>query len=332
MAHDLQVIDGKASFAYNSYQDPWHKLGTAVDGNMTIEQALTTANADFEVTKEPIFAQAATGTDKPIAIEGKVATVANYPSGTKTALGVVGDGYAVVQNKAALEVAYDIVGASKGDAYLDTLGVLGTGGQLFSYLRLEDLIVDPVGINDSIERGLVIFWSHDGSVAMTYAFSATRVVCRNTLNFALEGAKNVFRAKHTASVDARLRHAQSVLGVSTAWADSFKEQSEKLLSVSYSQDRFQRVLDTVLPAPKQATDRQKANTQAVHAQVRGTFANELNSKNFGTNGWTMYNSIVEYLDHQRNSAEQDRLTATMTPGSWVVKKKELAAKAILDLV
>ena len=333
MAHDIQELDGKASFAYNSYQDPWHRLGTPVDGNMTIPQALVAANADFIVTKEPIHAQGSGGT--PIEIESKKATVATYDLGEgrqrQVALGVVGDTYAVVQNTQALEVAYDIVGASKGEAYLDTMGVLGNGGQLFSYLRLEDLVVDPVGINDKVERGLVIWWSHDGSIAMTYLFSATRVVCRNTLNFALQGAKSVFRAKHTSSVENRLTHAQSVLGVSTAWADSFKEQSEELLAVSYSEDRFQRILKSVFPEPTNPTDRQKANTQATHAQVRGLFASDLNSQNFGTNGWTMYNSIVEYLDHKRNSSESDRTRATMTPGSWIQKTKERAAASVLSL-
>ncbi|MGW8178863.1 MAG: DUF932 domain-containing protein [bacterium] len=334
MAHDIQEIDGKASFAFNAnYGDPWHRLGTPVDGNMTIEEALQAANADFTVTKEPIYVHGVAGV--PIEIKDKVATVATYDLGDgnhrQASLGVVGKTYAVVQNTHALEVAYDIVGASKGEAYLDTMGVLGEGAQLFSYLRLEDLIVDPVGINDKVERGLVIWWSHDGSVAMTYLFSATRVVCRNTLNFALSGARNVFRAKHTASVDARLKQAQSVLGVSTAWADAFSQQAEELLKVPYSEDRFQKVLKSVFPEPNNATDRQKENTQATHAQVRGLFANELNSQSFGTNGWTMYNSIVEYLDHQRNGSEKDRLNATMTPGSWVQKKKEAAAKAVLAL-
>ena len=332
MAHDLKIDDkGVAQFAFNQkYGDPWHKLGVGVDGNMTIQQALETARADFFVKPMPVYAD--DGLDTLVEVEGKIATVATYPDDRAPhALGVHGEGYTIVQNTEALQVAYDIVGASDNDAYLDTLGVLGNGGQLFAYLRLEDLIIDPIGINDEIERGLVIWWSHDGSIAMTYLFSATRVVCRNTLNFALHGAKTVFRAKHTASVEARLSQAQQVLGVSTSWANNFKKKSEELLAVSYSQDRFERVLNSVFPEPNNATDRQKTNTQAVHTQIRGTFANERNSKNFGSNGWTMYNAIVEYLDHGREAGESERLKATMTPASWVQKKKERAAEAVLAL-
>lgn len=326
--HDLQIKDGQASFAFNErYGDPWHKLGVAVDGNMTIEEAMTFSASDFTVTKEPLTA----GVPATVPVEGKVATVATYPNGQQVALGVVGKGYEVVQNRASLEVAYEIVGASSGDAYIDTIGVLSSGAQLFAYVRLEDLIIDPTGINDQIENGLVLYWSHDGTVAMTYLFSNVRVVCRNTLNFALSGATNVFRAKHTASVEDRLKQAQSVLGVSTAWAKAFSQQAEELLAVQYSEDRFQRVLEKVFPDRSNATDRQKRNTEAIRSQVRATFANERNSKEFGANGWTMYNAIVEYLDHGRDAAEADRLAATMTVGSWVEKKKLAAAGAVLAL-
>jgi phage/plasmid-like protein (TIGR03299 family) len=332
MSHDIQVIKDKASFAFNqNHGDPWHQLGTAVEGNMTIDEAMRLANIDFIVKKRPIFASTSDDDSSNIEIDNKVATVAFYENGMVSNLGVVGKTYEVVQNRASLEVAYDIVGASKGDAYLDTVGALGNGGQLFAYLRLEDLIIDPVGINDQIENGLVISWSHDGTIAMTYLFSNIRVVCRNTLNMAVSGAKNVFRAKHTSSVDDRLKQAQQVLGVSTKWADSFKEESEKLLKVSYSEDRFQRVLNKVFPEPNQSTERQKRNTQAVHTQIRGIFSNERNSKNFGSNGWTMYNAMVEYLDHARDASVDDRLKATMTVGSWVEKKKVQAANTVLAL-
>ena len=333
MSHDIEITNNKASFAFNELNgDPWHKLGTAVKGNMTIDEALSLANINFTVNKEPIYALINTDSNPSyVPIDNKMATVAHYDHGESKSLGVVGQSYEIVQNRASLEVAYDIVGAAKGDAYLDTVGALGNGSQLFAYLKLEDLIIDPIGINDQIENGLVISWSHDGTIAMTYLFSNIRVVCKNTLNMAIRGAKNVFRAKHTSSVEGRLKQAQTALGISTEWSKAFNEQANELLKVSYSEDRFQKVLNKVFPEPTQATDRQKRNTQATHAQVRGIFSNERNSKNFGSNGWTMYNSIVEYLDHERDASEEDRLKATMTVGSWVEKKKIQAAGVLLGI-
>lgn len=337
MSHDLETRNGAASFAFNVKNgDPWHRLGTPVDGNMTIEQALQVARADFTVTKRELTATVpgvgTVGTDARIPVAGKVATVRDVPGTNEhQVLGVVGEGYGVVQNDEALQAAYDIVGASAGEAYLDTLGVLGEGERLFSYLRLEDLVIDPVGINDRIERGLVIYWSHDGSIAMTYAFSDIRVVCKNTVQMALEGAQRVFKAKHTSAVQDRMKDAQRVLGVSTQWAEQFKQQAEQMLRVQYSEDLFERYLNRVFPKSSANTERQQRNIDGIHTQIRGIFANERNSKEFGANGWTMYNAVVEYLDHGRDATEESRLAATMTPGSWVEKRKLYAAKQVLTL-
>lgn len=336
MSHDLEQRNGTASFAYNAnHGDPWHRLGTAVDGNMTIEEALRVAKADFTVTKEPLFAAAklVNGVVQDVPVPGKIATVRTVPDSDELqVLGILGDGYGVVQNEEALEAAYSIVGASDGSAYLDTLGVLGNGERLFSYLRLEDLVIDPVGINDTIERGLVIYWSHDGSIAMTYAFTDVRAVCKNTVQMGVAGAQRLFKAKHTSAVQDRMKEAQKVLGVSTTWADKFKEQAERMLAVPYTERNFTRYLDRVFPKAAATTERKLRNIEGIHAQVRGIFANERNSQTYGTNGWTMYNSVVEYLDHGRDATEAARLEATMTPGSWVEKRKLFAAEAVLALV
>lgn len=333
MSHDLEIRNGRVSFAFNKqYGDPWHMLGQPVDGNMTIEEALEASGANFTVTKQPLRATIPGETGSTIEVPGKMATVRTIP-GTEDfkSLGVVGEGYAVVQNEEALSHAYDIVGASDGSAYIDTIGVLGEGERLFAYVRLGDLIIDPVGINDHIERGLVVYWSHDGSIAMTYAFSDVRVVCRNTVQMALEGAQRVFKAKHTSAVKDRMQDAQRILGISTEWAKSFKARAERMLAIDYSEENWEKFVSRVFPEHSGMTDRQRRNVQATRTQVRGIFANERNSKGYGANGWTMYNSVVEYLDHGRDADLNNRLNATMTPGSWVEKLKLRASEEVLAL-
>jgi len=348
MSHELEQRNGTTSFAFNALNgDPWHRLGTPVNGNMTIDEALVAAKANFTVEKRPLTAtvpgitiddSGVTNTEVHVPVEGKIATVRDIPGETNEngeqayqVLGVLGEGYHVIQNREALQYAYDIVGASDGAAHLDTLGVLEGGAKLFTYVDLGELVIDPTGINDRIKRGLFGLWSHNGSVAMTYGFADTRVVCSNTVQMALNEADRLFKAKHTSRVEDRMKLAQGILGVSTDWAKSFENQAMELLKVPYTEDRFQRVLQRVFPVPGSATDRQKRNTEAVHTQVRGIFTNERNSKEFGANGWTMYNAIVEYLDHGREAEEADRLRATMEPGSWVEKRKVHAHESILAL-
>lgn len=337
MSHALEIRDGKASFAYNKNNgDPWHSLGTPIDGKMTIEEALKVSRTDFTVTKVPLRGLDEEADGTLLYVPNKVATVRDFPdnlfSDQKLVLGVVGANYEVVQNRTVIERAFDVVGASQGAAHLDTAGALFDGQRVFYCISLDDLIIDPTGINDVIEQYLVLYSSHDGTIAVTYCFTPIRAVCKNTVTMGVNGAQRIFRAKHTNSVDARMREANTILGVSADWAKAFSKKAEALLAVPMPADRREKILEKVFPEPKDATERQKANVASKRTTVRSLYAGPNNAANYGENGWTMYNAIVEYLDHYRTGvSDEDRQTAIMEPrdNSWVNTQKIRAAELVL---
>ena len=52
MAHELEIVKGKAKMAYATGGDrkaPWHRLGTPMAGLQTMEAMLQAAEADFDV-------------------------------------------------------------------------------------------------------------------------------------------------------------------------------------------------------------------------------------------------------------------------------------------
>ena len=61
MAHNLETVNGKTSFAatYENGQKAWHGLGQYVENAMTAEQAITLANMDWTVEKKPIYVEEA---------------------------------------------------------------------------------------------------------------------------------------------------------------------------------------------------------------------------------------------------------------------------------
>src|SRR5690606_41691796 len=54
-----------------------------------------------------------------------------------------------------------------------------------------------IGGVDRVDQYLAAMNSHDGSSAFTFMISPARIVCQNTLNFALGKASNVVRVRHT---------------------------------------------------------------------------------------------------------------------------------------
>jgi phage/plasmid-like protein (TIGR03299 family) len=331
----LELVNGKASFAFNGLNgDPWHRMGTKMDGNMPLHVMLQEVGADFTAYAAPVTVVTNSGV---VEVKDKLAVVAERPIGPdgemKTQVfGIHGQGYTIVQYERVAEKALAIVGASRGDAVIDTMGLLFDGKRFFAYIDLGEVFLDPQGINDKIKRGLAIYSSHDGSVAIHYAESDVRAVCYNTISLAVSESDNKIKAKHTLKVENKLEEAEKILGFQRIWTQVLLQEAERLLRVGFTEDRFEKVLNSVFPYPKNPTERQKKNTDEQRVVVRSIFANERNAANYGRNGWTMLQAIGEYLDHHRDAKPEDRALASMQENSWVWKKKLIAQKAILSLV
>lgn len=341
MSHEIeQNPDGTARFAYNVENGhPWHRLGTAMTGLGTIDEMLAAAGADYQVESRNVAAINENGEllrnpdGSPVIIEDSRATIRVNPDGSFDGLATVGTRYAVMQNREVAERALTVVGASKGDAVVDTAGVLLDGKRFFMTIDLGSLVIDPTGINDRIARYLVVSCGHDGRWPIRYANTDIRGVCNNTVMLGIRQAQRVVTARHTKNADAVVDDARRVLEISVDWAKSFQEQAEQLLRipVRLGTGEIDRVLNQVFPAKKGESERQSRNRHKVNEKIRGLYTSTRNAGGFGQNGWSMYNAIGEYLDHQRDAEPIDRAHASIDETSWVSLAKLRAQKAILDL-
>ena len=225
MAHELEISkSGIARMAYADREIPWHRLGVPMKGLQTAEAMLAAAKADFDVVTTKVAAVDADGNfirnpdGTPVIIDDSRATVRVNEDGTFDGLATVGTRYVVQQNKDCLESALAVVGASKGDAVVDTCGVLHGGKEFFASIDLGALVIDPHGVNDKIERYLLVRNGHDGRTAITFANTSIRAVCKNTVIAGMKNAQRVFTARHTRNAETAIEEAQQVLKISTEWA------------------------------------------------------------------------------------------------------------------
>lgn len=340
MSHELELRkDGTAKFAYGNREIPWHRLGKPMHGLQTAEAMLEAAEANYDVVLARVAAVDEDGNfilnpdGTPVIIDDSRATLRANPDGTFDGLATVGTRYVIAQNRECLNYALDIVGASRGDAVVDTCGVLHEGRQFFACIDLGVLIVDPVGINDQLQRYLLVHTGHDGKVAITYVNTAIRSVCKNTINLGMKKARSVFTAKHTRNAGSAIEQAQEVLGISTEWAETFQLSATQLLRtpIRAGSVQFDKLLDTVLPPKTQETNKQKANRTDTGRVIRRLFTSDRNAGGYGYNAWSAYNSVVEYLDHTREAESKDRAIASMSHNSWVSSKKTQAEEYLLSL-
>lgn len=340
MPHNIEITGGKARMAYADREIPWHRLGKSMKGLQTAEAMLEAAQADFDVVLTKVAAVDDNGNviynpdGSPVVVGDSRATVRVNPDGTFDGLSTVGTRFVVQQNKDCLDRAIAIVGASRGDALVDTCGVLDGGREFFACLDLGALTIDPNGIADRVDRYLLVRNGHNGKTAITYANTSIRAVCKNTVIAGMGNASRVVTARHTRNAESALEDAQEVLKIAVVWAHEFSHVAQSLLAIDVPRvsRRLDEIINGVFPHRKDETDRQRKNIDEIQQLVRGIYDNPRNAGGYGYNGWSAYNAVVEYLDHYRDAKPDDRAVASMDNNSWVTRKKIEAQNLILASV
>lgn len=340
MGHDLDFTrDGKARIAYAGHVVPWHRLGTSVRELQGVDAMLEASYTDYDVILTKVAAVDDNGflirnnDGNPVIITDSRATVRMDIDGTFSPLATVGTRYEVRQNREVLERAVAVVGASNGDAIIDTCGALRGGARFFATIDLGAIVIDPAGINDKIARYLVVSTGHDGVWPIRYANTDIRAVCNNTVVMGLKQAQRVFTARHTRNVDYAMEDARTVLNLSTAWSEAFTQEAHRLLSIKTppTGNSLDKVLSSLFPEKPQETDRQKRRRENINDTIRAIYMSDKNAAKFGHNGWSLVNAIGEYLDHYRESTPHERAAASMDDTSHATRMKMQAYELVLSL-
>jgi hypothetical protein len=200
--HGIDQTGGVAAFA--SVRAPaWHNLGVTFDHQVTAEELLVAAHADYDVLKvpdyahhevpvlgangQPIMMPDVNGERTPMMMTQHVEDpnvrklIRQHPV-TKQwqVLGTCGPNYQVVTNREAF--------LGFGDAIVDVAepnaaacGVLFEGKQAFMCWKLpKDVLVGGV---DASQLWMLVRTSHDLSTPLTGAITLLRTVCQNTANW-----------------------------------------------------------------------------------------------------------------------------------------------------
>lgn len=327
MVADLAEIEGRVAFAANvSREHPWHHLGIEVDADMGVDEAVVLSKSDDLVY--PTSLQDTDGDE----FEGYIGIKSNKYG----PLHVATPGYEIIQRRDLLELAYDVVGLAKGGAHVDTIGNINGGKRFFAYVRVPDLVIDPNGAADTIERGLVVATSFDGTLSNYIGYSNIRVVCSNTLMMALgKGLQQGIKVKHTKWAEQRIRLAAEGLQYTGAVEKRVIANAEKMLKVDGGK-ALDVVLEEFWPLDDKLGDKARTRRENERDSVVDLYQGpgNLSRDLVGDNGWSVYQAFTEYMDHERTVHGKDkddvRAEAAVLPGVTVTKKIR-ASEIILAL-
>ena len=293
MAHDLtKRADGTYEMAYVG-QTPWHGLGTNVEKAMTADEALKISQTDWEVIRaESAFTDPMT--KEVIKTPGWTHILR---ADTRTVLHVARKSFTPLQNRDAYRLADKIIGG--GNAHYVTAGSIGGGKKVWMLAELSKSKVVVAG--DEIKPYFLFYNAHDGTSRARAILTPVRVICANTLSYAVGGehANAGFAFRHTANIESQVAAAQDALGIIQQGYDDMGEKFNFLASEKYNEAAIKSYAALLFPHEKAAGDVAIQNTNArreilVHLAAEGQGNTRPQIK--GT-WWAAYNGATEILDH-----------------------------------
>jgi len=302
MAHDLEIQNGKTSFA--SFREPaWHGLGTVFTEEKTTAEMLEAANLNgWNVRLEDLPIPAHLTSDK----EYQYVVRTNPTTKTQTdVLGVVGQRYVPLQNEDLFSFGDNIL---DGGGRWETAGSIKGGRVVFGALALErETVLDASGVADKVKTYLLINTSHDGSIAIQASITPVRVVCANTLNLALNGAgrkkngaKQSFKIRHTQTADGKIAIARQTLGLANLYMDEFDKMAHAMIEKEISAQDFYKIITTAYPKPEKDTKGAIKKWENKVDVINDIYTGEFNGMIAG-NAWGAFNALTERLDWYRTA-------------------------------
>jgi phage/plasmid-like protein (TIGR03299 family) len=313
LADDIDFSTGDPAIAYVG-KTPWHGFGAKLYEGQPVEVWLKEARLEWELKRLPV----------QYLVTGGLRTMDDrfvlLRSDNEEALSVVSGDYQVVQPKEVLEFYRDLV--HHYGYKLETAGALNGGRKVWALAKTG--IGDSVGENgeDGLAAYLLLATSCDKTLATTAAFTSVRVVCQNTLFFAVDDVKANRRlhvkVPHNLRFDAE--QVKKDLGLmELAWS-GFIKKVQKMVKRQLGADTTSRFFEELLRQSdsKPLSAKAEREKQTITALLTSAPGQQMAT----TKGtlWGAVNAVTYYADHVRPGA--DRLDS-----SWFGTGASLKDKA-----
>lgn len=332
MAHAItQRKNGFNEMAYVG-EKPWHGLGQELKEDATIEEWLVAAGMDWKIQRSKVrYATNPNGTNGLREWDDWHVLMR---SDSKDPLGMVSDGYKVVQPREALEFFRDLVEAA--GFRITTAGTLHGGRKFWAMADIgaEDRVVGK----DLVKGRVLVASSCDGSMKSRVKNCAERVVCANTLAVALgETGSPYIEISHRTKFDAAKIKAE--LGLTVDSFVRFIANARKLAKFEMKRFDSEVFLTNLLEIGDPKEDELKVRLEAAREDKKFQKILELyHGKGRGaslpgvTNTlWGLVNAVTEYVDHHARARNDSNRMDSAWFGAGDALKTEAMQRAV-DLV
>ena len=290
-------------------ETPWHGLGTKVLEAPASKDALQLAGLNWRVLQEPIY----TATEE--LIDGYKA---NVRDSDRKVLGVVTDRYRVIQNDEAFAFTDGLLG--EGVKY-ETAGSLQGGRKVWLLAHMpHEYIIS----GERISPYLLFSNTHDGSGAIKVALTPIRVVCQNTLNLALAGAKRSWSMIHTGDIKEKMQEAKNTLLLAEKYMDELGKEFEALRMKKLTDKQVMEYIEILLPIEDGSTPQQEKNMKRLREDMKIRYFDAPDLQGVGKNAYRFVNAVSDFATHaeplRRTANYKENLFSRTVDGNPMIDK------------
>lgn len=279
---------------------PWSEVGGAITPDMSIEQWQQKAGMNWSIDSYPVeyAVPLSDGSLKTMHFKGQNVL---YRSDNHEALSVVSDKYKPVQPTEVLEFFRDLI--DENGFTIETAGTLRKGRRMWALAKTGKF--GEVCKDDGVGGYLLLSTSCDRTLATTARFTTIRVICQNTLAYALKEKENMVSFSHLKQFDheaVKLQLRQAVQSF-----DSFMEMAKFLQKQRLSDSNAVEFVKKLVSVRSQVkrVDYDLSQNRAFK-KIMDLFKGQAKGSNLvGDSKWAMLNAVTEYVDHHAPNRSQD---------------------------
>lgn len=325
MPASLATLNNRAMMMYQD-ESPWHHMGTAMPSGIQInvQAALAAAQLNWNVILEPLYLQDGTKVDR----------LASIRDTDRAVLGTVGPNYTVINNSDAGAILDDV--CAEFGVTIKTAGALDNGSTVWMLASMNQQIEPVPG---DVNKGyMLLSWNHAGLAALTSRGALTRVVCRNTLDVAINGSRAMISIRHSASAQDRLVEARRLMNALTKNLQASNRTFADLAHASMTREQLATFINTVVPMPapgkdgkpsQTITERRDTIASLMRYGVGSDLANQAVPRG-EVSAWSAYNAVSEYFDHCRPAEAKSDSAKLAANQSALFGSGALAKRTALD--
>lgn len=316
---------------------PWHGLGHPVSNDITVDEMLTVAGLDWTVSKRPLYFPKTVAEGERNALRVVPGEYALVRDSDESVLDTVGENYNPVQNRDIFEFFRRFCEA--GDMKMETAGSLRDGRFTWALARFDASF--KVGRGDETRGYVLLSQPHQFGYSLTAALTPVRVVCWNTLSYALGSSLDGstgnstarFRMVHSRVFDEQVRaEAELALGLASEQMKALGHAAEYLASKRAREDAVMHYFRALVGQEQPEDDTEAAAAERAEDDsrtVRLFRENLLDAPGQGVDGardtwWGAYNATSYVVDHVLGRTQDTRLHS-----AWFGRGASLKRNALL---